>query len=75
MQLIIATSFSLLITFMVHIVLNGKRAHNSLFQHIVADTQHYTSLSAACLLKQRSMYSWKNFSIKFMLFMQVICLV
>ncbi|UJR22358.1 hypothetical protein I4U23_025420 [Adineta vaga] len=38
---------------MLYTVLNEKRANNSLFQHIVADTVHYCSLSLPYFINQR----------------------
>ena len=55
MQMMIATSFSLLITFTLYSITYEKRASNSLFQHIVADTFHVNHLMLACLINQRSM--------------------
>ncbi len=55
LNIMIATSFSLLITFTFYSVLNDKQANMSLFQHIIADTFHYNQLAMACLINQQSM--------------------
>ena len=55
MKIMIATSFSLLITFTLYTITYEKRASNSLFQHIVADTLRSHNLILACLINQRSM--------------------
>ena len=54
-QIMIATSFSLLITFTLYTITYEKRATNSLFQDIVADTFHLNNFLLACLINQRSM--------------------
>ena len=68
-QIILATSSSIMITFTFHIVLNEKRASNSLFQYIIADTFHHSHLSLSCLINQRGTYSLKsNFSILYVIY-------
>jgi hypothetical protein len=52
-QIMIAISFSLLITFTFHRALNEKRASNSLFQHTIADTGHHGFLVLALFISQR----------------------
>ena len=55
LQLIVATSFSLLITFTLYSITYEKRANNSLFQHIVADAFHLNHLVLACSINRQSM--------------------
>jgi len=54
--IIMATSFSLLITFIFHCVLYEKRASNSLFQHIMADTCHHRFLFVSCPINRQGMH-------------------
>jgi len=69
MSIIIPISFSLLITFTFYSVLNEKQASSSFFQHIVADILHYSSLTTACFINQRSMYFRKiNFTILYVIY-------
>jgi hypothetical protein len=47
-QILMVTNLSQLITFIFHIVLNDKRAMNSVFQGIVADTLDHAYLFLIC---------------------------
>lgn len=60
LQIILATSFSLLITFTLYTITYERRANNSLFQHIVADTFHSNNLIVACFIDRQSMILEKN---------------
>jgi hypothetical protein len=55
-ELTLATTLSILITFILFHFLNGKRATGSLFQHIVADNEHRDHLVWSCFINRRSMY-------------------
>jgi len=69
MPIILAISLSTMITFIFHTILNEKRASNSLFQYVIADTFHHSHLSLSCLINQRGTYSLKNsFSILYVIY-------
>ncbi len=75
MPIIMAISFSLLITFIFHCVLYEKRASNSLFQHIMADTCHHRFLFVSCPINWQGMHLWKIIFLYFILLMYVTCLL
>lgn len=52
-------TISLLITFTFHNVLNSKRATNSVFQHLFADTIHNGCLFVFCSTNERGRYLYK----------------
>jgi hypothetical protein len=52
-QIILATSLSLLITFTFHRALLDKRASNSVFEYIVEDTFHHGYLFLSCSMNGR----------------------
>jgi hypothetical protein len=54
-----ATSLSQLITFIFHIVLNDKRAMNSVFQGTVADTFDHAYLFLNCRINRRGRHLFK----------------
>jgi hypothetical protein len=58
-QILMATNLSQLITFIFYIVLNDKRAMNSVFQDIVADTFDHAYLFLNWRINRRGRHLFK----------------
>jgi hypothetical protein len=55
-ELILAATLSVLLTFILYHALNETKITDTLFQHLIVDCLHPSHLFLPCLINQRSMY-------------------